>query len=391
MKRICRQHGISRWPSRKIKKVNRSLSKLKCVMESVHGVEGAFGLNSPSTSSPPIAATEPSTTSNKFEHQASLSIIRPSSEEHKMNENDFDASKESETKMEDQLLGGARTQSPEKVTNDKVANPTTPHGSCNGSPPNESSLAKDKFKKMQCNNEQCFVLRGGMDSLFGTASRTLQLRGQSEATRDSFRVQDPSPWFPPRKQTEVAESTLQSTSTLNCAKTAYPISNDVATEPQDSFGRMLIEGADSSKDLRNLCPSADAVLEDQVQEPCGTNPPMLQCLDAFNSTMTPFRTQKEIKGVTIKATYRDDIIRFRISLNCGIVELKEEIGKRLRLEVGTFDIKYLDDDHEWILVACDADLQECMDILGSSGSNIIRLVVHDIVSILGSSVESSEE
>ncbi|KEH17341.1 protein NLP7 isoform X2 [Medicago truncatula] len=257
MKRICRQHGISRWPSRKIKKVNRSLSKLKCVIESVHGVEGAFGLDSPSTSTIPIAAgsfNEPST-SNKFEHHTSLSIM-PS--EPKKNENYLDASK---------------------------------------------------------------------------------------------------------------------------------------SEPQKPLGGMLIEGADSSKDLKNLCPSTDVVLEDQVLEASRIHPPcsdfvhmQMQHMDTLN-----FAAQKEMKIVTIKATYRDDIIRFRVSWNCGIVELREEIAKRLKLEVGTFDIKYLDDDQEWILVACDADLQECMDILTLSGSNIIRLVVHDILSILGSSVESSGE
>lgn len=46
MKRICRQHGISRWPSRQISKVNRSISKLKKVIESVVGHESAFTLTS---------------------------------------------------------------------------------------------------------------------------------------------------------------------------------------------------------------------------------------------------------------------------------------------------------------------------------------------------------
>ncbi|KAL2334721.1 hypothetical protein Fmac_015934 [Flemingia macrophylla] len=375
MKRICRQHGISRWPSRKIKKVNRSLSKLKCVIESVHGAEGAFGLNSLSTSSLPIAAgsfSEPST-SNKFNHQTLLNI-RPS--EPKMNKNDFDASRSSEPKrqagMEDQFQG-ARTQSLEKVSNDKVgaiqeigtkganqlrtgsgssegsANPT-PHGSCHGSSPNGISPTKDVY--LTGNSEQCLVLRG------------------------------------------LLESTLISTSTPNHS-TSHPMPNIVeTTEPQEPFGGQLLEGAGSSKDLRNLCSSVDAVLEDQVPEACRMNPQCsvlapMQHMDTLNNSVPPFAVRKEVKSVTVKTTYKEDIIRFKVSLDSGIVELKEEIAKRLKLEVGTFDIKYLDDDHEWVLIACDADLQECMNILRSSGSNIIRLVVHNMLSIFGSSCESS--
>ncbi|KAH1036367.1 hypothetical protein GYH30_056030 [Glycine max] len=378
MKRICRQHGISRWPSRKINKVNRSLSKLKRVIESVQGAEGAFGLNSLSKSPLPIAVgsfPEPSTP-NKFSLPASLSI-NPS--EPQMKENELNASKALETNSqavmeEDRLLGG-RTLHLEKVINDKgrhtrevgkepkrtrtgsgssedSTNPTS-HGSCHDSPPNESSPVKNIF--ITSNNDQCAGLKR-------------------------------SP-----------ESTLQLTTNTPNRPAAYPMPDFVAAELQEPFGGMLIEDAGSSKDLRNLCPSvAETILEDMVPEACGTNIPgpdlsPKQSMGTPNKAVTPFVAMKEMKTVTIKATYREDIIRFRVSLTCGIVELKEEVAKRLKLEVGTFEIKYLDDDHEWVLIACDADLQECMDVSRSSGSKIIRVLVHDITSNLGSSCESSGE
>ncbi|PKU84868.1 Protein NLP6 [Dendrobium catenatum] len=93
---------------------------------------------------------------------------------------------------------------------------------------------------------------------------------------------------------------------------------------------------------------------------------------------TPSTAISEPKTVIIKACYKEDIIRFRLAYEAGIVALNEEIGKRLMLEIGTFVIKYLDDDYDWVKLSCEEDLQECLEISAMSGSSVIRLSIQDV-------------
>ncbi|KAG6636516.1 hypothetical protein CIPAW_11G116600 [Carya illinoinensis] len=354
MKRICRQHGISRWPSRKINKVKRSLSKLKRVIESVQGAEGAFGLSSIHPS--PLPARS---------NQQTSPCYKPS-EPQEMNESPTLKSNQQDG-MGDQLQGD-RMLCPEKPVHDHSRSPPevgkgssrsksrngsceesagtpTSHGSGQVGPPNESTVLA-KHPCVSSINEQCVNVGGSPELAYPTTS-------------------------PP-----------------NMSAT-YSIPDALLmTEPQVAF-----EDSGSSKDLRNPCPSvADALLDEQFPEFCSTNPPCPnmapnQSMAPLAHTMPHDRAKKEIKSLTVKATYREDIIRFHIPLGSCILELKEEVAKRLKLEVGTFEIKYLDDDHEWVLIACDVDLQECMDISRLSSCNTIRLLVQDIMSNLGTSCD----
>ncbi|XP_057773588.1 protein NLP7 isoform X2 [Salvia miltiorrhiza] len=349
MKRICRQHGISRWPSRKINKVNRSLSKLKRVIESVQGGEGTFSLTSLATSSIPVTEEkkEVATKSHGADEQAEAS-------------NQFFGDRS--TKYEKLTPNGGgfvagegsyRSRTGSGSREESTGTPTS-QGSCQGSPSlrNETSPQNDPV-------------------VSPVDEHRMKLEGSHEGV-------------------------CQQTREINLSS-AFSIPGNFIPPPDGTFGAMLVEDAGSSHDLRNLCPAGEALFEEHVTEYSWTRPtlpdPMPKdCMAApAEDHMPRFSARPEVKTITIKATYREDIIRFRLAIDSGIVKLKEEVAKRLKLELGTFDIKYLDDDHEWVLIACDADLLECFDVSRSSGGNIIRLLVHDIMANLGSSCESSGE
>ncbi|KAI8566482.1 hypothetical protein RHMOL_Rhmol02G0044800 [Rhododendron molle] len=63
--------------------------------------------------------------------------------------------------------------------------------------------------------------------------------------------------------------------------------------------------------------------------------------------------------VTIRAGYGEVRIKFRLSWPWRMVELEQEVKKRLPLEAGTYYIKYKDeDDGLMTLIACDEDLED---------------------------------
>ncbi|KAA8539187.1 hypothetical protein F0562_025879 [Nyssa sinensis] len=95
------------------------------------------------------------------------------------------------------------------------------------------------------------------------------------------------------------------------------------------------------------------------------------CFDLSHVT-----AMQDVRTVTIKASYRDDIlIRFQLTSTAGLEELEEEIAKRLKLKVGCFSIKYRDEDNDLILLPCDSDLQFLLKSTIALGTTTIRLFV----------------
>ncbi|KFK32160.1 hypothetical protein AALP_AA6G205600 [Arabis alpina] len=246
MKRICRQHGISRWPSRKINKVNRSLTRLKHVIDSVQGADGSINLS-------------------PWPHQVST--------------------------IENQKPPAIRS-------------PT-------------SYLQDIKLEN-----------RDPEDSAGSSTSRASS------------------------KVTPISETRFR-----------------LLTQNQEAFKQTGFDDSDStSKKIASFWTSQQD---------------------------TAFPTTLHNKLMSIKATYKEDIIRFKISPeSVNITELKQQVAKRLKLETTAFELKYLDDDKEWVSVSCDADLSECLDtssVATAAKAKTMRLSVHDVTPNFGSSCESSEE
>lgn len=93
--------------------------------------------------------------------------------------------------------------------------------------------------------------------------------------------------------------------------------------------------------------------------------------------------------LTVKATYREDTIRFKFEPSVGCPQLYKEVGKRFKLQDGSFQLKYLDDEEEWVLLVTDSDLQECLEILYGMGKHTVKFLVRDLPAPIGSSAGSN--
>ncbi|XP_057548953.1 uncharacterized protein LOC130827298 isoform X2 [Amaranthus tricolor] len=80
----------------------------------------------------------------------------------------------------------------------------------------------------------------------------------------------------------------------------------------------------------------------------------------------------------VKASYKDDILRFNLESTSSMAELKEKVQERVQvLEDGKFKIKYQDDDEDWVIMACNDDLQDCFRLSTLSRKDRVTLKILD--------------
>ncbi|KAM0059179.1 putative transcription factor Nin-like family [Helianthus debilis subsp. tardiflorus] len=84
----------------------------------------------------------------------------------------------------------------------------------------------------------------------------------------------------------------------------------------------------------------------------------------------------DTRMVTVKASFKDDIIKFDFPLSSGVSELKNQVAQRIKLKSTRLRFKYRDEDDDLILISCDADIRNLMPLSASSVcKKTIRLII----------------
>ncbi|KAG5380080.1 hypothetical protein IGI04_027922, partial [Brassica rapa subsp. trilocularis] len=82
--------------------------------------------------------------------------------------------------------------------------------------------------------------------------------------------------------------------------------------------------------------------------------------------LSPSTPSQEVDFLRIKVSYEEEKIRFRMQNS---------------QDVSRYDLKYLDEDDEWVLLRCDDDVEECVDVCRSFPGKTIKLCFSSLLII----------
>lgn len=356
LKRICRQHGISRWPSRKINKVNRSLRKIQIVMESVQGVEGALKYD-------PVSGGLVSATSIVQDLEARSSVFSshktPAPRKPESTAQDAARSLSSAPHIEAKqfsvkLEGDYPSVAVEQM--DFFGNMVLfKSGKDKVSVPQIGSFNKSKFAALDTGSLQQANVEG------------LQWVYPKDVSHSPYLVMERC-----NQRVSAGKGGL-SLETSDCHVTSRSSSS---MAPADEMDTGMID---------------DGVVEHNQPTASGTTDSSNCSGSMMNGSASSSPTTSKKKHsesgictidsksmITVKATYKGDTVRFKFMPRMGCFQLFEEVSKRFKLPTGIFQLKYLDDEEEWVMLVSDSDLQECIEILESIGSHSLKLLVRDL-------------
>ncbi|KAK1391092.1 Plant regulator RWP-RK family protein [Heracleum sosnowskyi] len=362
LKRICRQHGISRWPSRKINKVNRSLKKIQTVLNSVEGVEGGLKFD-PSTGS---VVTSGSTFENfgapktfffpdknfdqkGYEMAENIGMVPPSS---------CSDGKNNVVKVKNELCtSGNQVHSPCIQQNWKRDNNS---GIMFNDWLDNSNMAEPDGKPIISNIMYC----GGSEntslgSYFSKEDSKICGLNSGDMNLEKY------------------DSPLKCHSSSSIA-TTNEMYNNVSVNSSKEDGGSFVELNQPTTSSRTDSSNASTTHGSSSSSPdCGEP----------KSSKTQVRETNS--RITIKATFKEDTIRFKFDPYLGCFQLYEEIAKRFKIPTGSFQLKYMDDEKEWVIMENESDMVECLEILDFMGTRNVKFQVCEAVFLMGSSGSSN--
>ncbi|XP_023539881.1 protein NLP9-like [Cucurbita pepo subsp. pepo] len=352
LKRICRQHGILRWPSRKINKVNRSLRKIQTVLDSVKGVEGGLKFD-PTTGCLMAGSLIPELNAQNsllfsdnnpaipnldlFLHDVNSVPSAPFNTQNSAIKLEMDESSVSIS----QRTSSRGVLIPEKEPNVRQ------HDCSEG-------LESAGVDAASCQLADLDMMSWDVQ---GNASVSIAAKKSDrlDFVKNDLRSGDADCQFMAKSSISFAAADEVGT-VLN---EHYQPTTSSMTDSSNGSG-LMIHGSSSS---------SQSVERKHLPEKVGS-------------------VDSESK-IIVKASYKDDTVRFKFDPCLGYLQLYEEVGMRFKLNQGTFQLKYLDDEKEWVMLVSNSDLQECLEVMDEIGTRNVRFLVRDIVCAVGSSGSSS--
>ncbi|XP_058094279.1 protein NLP8-like [Magnolia sinica] len=365
LKRICRQHGILRWPSRKINKVNRSLRKIQSVMESVQGVDGALKYDPISGGLVAAAsivqdlearsgALSPCKTPPLGNPESASQDVAPGSSVPSIEGNQFLVKLEGD----DPSVGTRRVGA---LGNTVLSNLYKGEKETSCVPPPVYCLDGSKFAALDSGLSPLVKLEG------------MPWAPSKDAACVSSLAKERRKRWGSSLESSDCHVTSRCSSSMPAADevdTGIEIDDGVVEHDQPTSSGMTDSSNGSGSAMQGSASSSPAVHRQKFlkSEACMSDSGLV---------------------ITVKATYKEDMVRFKFLPSLGCLQLLEEVGRRFKLLTGTFQLKYLDDEDEWVMLASDSDLQECVEILESVGSRSVKLLVRDLPCAEASSAGSN--
>ena len=409
LKRICRQHGISRWPSRKINKVSRSLKKLQGVIESVQGADETLRINALSGDIASAAVAAAAVTGGLQGAKESVDGVGSGSLSEHLNEYDGMSNGESNLIPATGEDASSARGNPRADIKDGSGNKNATKLCHNGD--NKSAAAEFRNRSGDSDESsgaelgstnhggEVFTLdtvsayqssegtgcKGGYEAIvldissvlhvpIGTSSRSQTCgsewdRSQNGSMSDFGRNTDSGSGTGFNGGAICVESRVHGGGSALAALrdsdfSSYGYYGSANYDAIGEYGKYTLE--DSPREVTGGHHTGSSQNNgSDLSSPSGGGPP--------RKRWPALATEPD--SVTVKATFDADTVRFKLLVGSGYLDLRNEVSRRLKVDELGFGLKYLDDEDEWMLITCDADVKECIAVAQTLGRHTVKLMV----------------